>query len=193
MGLDSIASNSSYKGNYLLPNHPTNRLLFRPISEDDFEQWLPFFQNPITHQYWVSKLEMPEIECRKWYENQRDRYTHNLGGMNALIEKESGMLIGHAGLLVQTVDGIKELEVAYSLLPDYWNKGFATEAAKECINVAFENYWRESLISIISLTNIPSEKVARKNGMTVSKQTVYKGNEVSIFRIFKCKKDSTDC
>jgi len=105
--------------------------------------------------------------------------------MNALIEKQSGKLIGYAGLLMQTVDEKTELEVAYSLRPDYRNQGFAAEAAAKCCDFAFENSFAESLISIISLTNSPSAKVAIKNGMKIEKQTVYKENRVNIFRVHR--------
>ncbi len=49
--------------------------------------------------------------------------------MNALIEEETGKLIGHCGFLIQNVDGKAELEIAYSLLPEFWNKRFAIELA----------------------------------------------------------------
>jgi len=39
------------------------------------------------------------------------------------------------------------------------------------------------LISIISLSNTPSARVAEKNGMTIDKQTAYNDNVVNIFRI----------
>ncbi|MBS1576028.1 MAG: GNAT family N-acetyltransferase, partial [Bacteroidetes bacterium] len=80
---------------------------------------------------------------------------------------------------------ITELEIAYSLLPEFWNKGYATEAASKCRDYAFENDFSDSLISIISLTNIPSEKVALKTGMSVDKKTIYHHNEVNIFRVNK--------
>lgn len=104
--------------------------------------------------------------------------------MNALIEKKSGKLIGHCGLLVQTVDEKTELEIGYSLLPEFWNRGYASEAAKKCRDFAFENKFSESLISIISKTNIPSQRVAAHNGMKLEKVTDYHGNAVFIFRIF---------
>ena len=47
--------------------------------------------------------------------------------MNALIEKETGKLIGHCELLIQNVDKKSELEIGYSLSHKFWNKGFATE------------------------------------------------------------------
>ncbi len=170
---------------YLLENQETERILFRKINQSDFNDWLEFYINPITSKYWISEFENPEIECKKWYEKQFYRYHNNLGGMNALIEKQSGSFIGHCGLLIQNVDKITELEIGYSLLPKFWNKGFATEAAKKCKDFAFENNLSDSIISIISLTNKPSENVALKNGMKLDRITEYSNNKVNIFRIYK--------
>jgi [ribosomal protein S5]-alanine N-acetyltransferase len=169
--------------NYLLSSHQTPRLLFREVSLTDFDSWLKFFEDPETSKHWVEEKETPKIACEKWYQRQFERHQNNHGGMNALIEKSSGKLVGHCGLLVQTVDGATELEIGYSLLPEFWGKGYAIEAAKKCKEHAFENNLATSLISIISLSNLPSQKVAIKNGMSIEKQTVYKGNQVYIFRI----------
>ncbi len=170
---------------YLLDGEETERLLFRKIQFSDFDQWLEFHKNPETSKYWIAEKEDPPTECTKWYNRQLERYAQGLGGMNALIHKQTNALLGHSGLLVQTVDGVEELEVAYSLLPAFWNKGYATEAAMKCRDVAFQNAYADSLISIISLTNIPSQNVAMRLGMTAEKTTVYKDNEVYIFRIRK--------
>jgi [ribosomal protein S5]-alanine N-acetyltransferase len=169
---------------YLLEHQQTERLLFRSIQDTDSEQWLEFFKDPRSFTYWEEKQDSAEEECKKWYEKQFHRYTAGLGGMNALIEKSSGELVGHAGLLVQQVDQQEELEIAYSLLPKFWSKGYATEAAQHCKTFAFEKHWAESLISIISLANVPSQRVAYKNGMTVEKATTYRNIPVYIFRVF---------
>lgn len=105
--------------------------------------------------------------------------------MNALIHKETDELMGMCGLLVQTVDGQEELEIGYSILPKHWRNGYAIEAAKKCKEYAFANNFRDSLISIIHIDNIPSQEVALKNGMHLSKTTVYKNNPVHIFRVFQ--------
>ena len=170
---------------YLLEHQESERLWFRKIRPADYAGWLAFFQDDEYFAHWQAPRGTAEDECTKWYDNQFNRYARDLGGMNALIEKSSGKLVGHAGLLVQVVDEKEELEIAYSLLPDFRNKGFATEAARTCKHFAFSRNFSESLISIISLTNIPSQRVALKNGMAVEKQTIYKDNPVYVFRILK--------
>ena len=172
---------------YLLDGEETNRLRFRLIERSDFNSWLPFFEHPESFRYWNAQLQPPKVECKKWYDKQFGRYDADLGGMNAMIEKLSGKLIGHCGLLVQRIDNIVELEIGYSLLPEFWNIGFATEAAMKCRDVAFARNYSPSLISIISLTNKPSSRVAEKNGMTIDKQSVYYDNPVNIFRITRDK------
>lgn len=169
----------------ILAGQSTERLLFQKVCSDHYDAWLKFFQDPQTSLYWKEQRETPERECEKWYTKQFARYAENRGGMNALIEKSSGKLVGHAGLLLQTVDQKQEWEIAYSLLPEFWNKGYAFEAAQKCKELAFSKQLSSSLISIISKTNLPSQKVAIKNGMQIDGETIYNGNEVYIFRVWQ--------
>lgn len=163
----------------------TERLIFREISLSDYDEWLEFFEDPEASRYWDYERRDADTECRDWYTYQFERFANNRGGMNALVERDTGRFAGHCGLLKQKVDDIDEIEIAYSLLPGFWNKGYATEAAIQCRDYAFLHNLAPSLISIISLTNIPSQRVAVKVGMTIDKTTVYKSNAVNIFRIHR--------
>jgi ribosomal-protein-alanine N-acetyltransferase len=102
-----------------------------------------------------------------------------------LREKKSGTLVGYCGLLVQTVDGLPELEIDYSLLPAHWGwgQGYATEAALTCKAFANTHHLAPSVTSIISLTNVASQRVALNLGMHVEKLTWYAANEMNIFRM----------
>lgn len=167
---------------YLLENQESERLLFRNIVPEDFDSWLPFYENPKSTQYWDGLPKNTEDACREQFDKIFERYEKGLGGMNALILKETNKLVGICGLLVQIVDGIEELEIGYSVLPEYWRNGFAYEAAHKCKNFAFEHKFSPSLISIIHINNIPSQKVALKNGMKLDKTTIYRENPVHIYR-----------
>jgi ribosomal-protein-alanine N-acetyltransferase len=127
----------------------------------------------------------PQTLCAAWYDKQQWRYKNNKGGSMALIETDTGTLVGWCGLLVQVVDGVEELEVGYSIMPDQWNKGYATEASRRCLEATFENGLAGSIISIIQIHNLPSQRVAEKNGCRREKQTTHHGNPVFIYRIHK--------
>lgn len=169
---------------YLLENQESERLLYRRVKPTDFEAWLPFHLEPSSLRYFAGEPGKPKEECKKWFDKIFYRYENNLGGHNALISKETGELIGMCGLLIQTVDEIEELEIGYSILPKYWKKGYATEAAIKSKEYAAEHQLRDSLISIIHIDNIPSQKVALNNGMHLDKTTTYKGIPVHIYRVY---------
>jgi len=167
----------------LLEGEASKRLFFRKVEPSDFEDWLPFYDHPQSTQYWEGLPESHIEACTQQFDRTFERYEKGLGGMNALILKETAALIGLCGLLVQEVDGISELEIGYSVLPTYWRKGFAFEAAHQCKSYAIDHNLSKSLISIIHVDNIPSQKVALKNGMVLDKTTNYKDNPVHIFRV----------
>lgn len=167
----------------LLFHQETARLRFRKLLVTDFEVWLPFHQDPRSAQYWEGLAQEPILACQEQFDRLFDRYAQGLGGMNALIHRSTNEFIGMCGLLVQTVDDVQELEIGYSILPKHWKNGYATEAAIKCKEYAKKNNLRDSLISIIHVDNIPSQKVAQNNGMVLDKTTTYRNNPVHIFRI----------
>ena len=136
--------------NYLLINHETDRLGFRALTKDDFNDWQPFFEDKLILTYFGLDPNLPKNElCENWFKKVFHRYENNLGGMNAIILKETGKLIGQCGLLIQTVEGKVRLEIGYSLLPQYRGNGYATEAVVKCKEFAFENNIAKELISMI--------------------------------------------
>jgi len=174
------------KHNLLLFEEETERLLFRKVKPTDFEAWLEFCREKDALKYIFSQANQllpPEEKCHKWFDRVQNRYENQLGGMNALIEKSTGKLVGQTGLLIQTIDGVEELEIGYSLLAAHRGKGFAIEAAQKCKQVAIERQAADSLISVIIPENVTSIAVAEKNGMKLDKITKQNEDVVGIWRI----------
>ena len=179
--------NPKKHNNYLLEGLETERLLFRKVTWDDFDAWTKLFISDDVAIFLGldPKLSAKEL-TQKWFDKTFKRYENNLGSMNALIDKKTNRLIGQSGLLLQTIEEEKRLEVGYSILPEFWRQGYAIEAATACKNAGFENGWSDNLISVIEPANIGSEKVALKNGMTFEKRIEeYYGAPFNIFSIDK--------
>lgn len=174
---------------YSLEGQESERLLFRRITEKDFDTWLEFCKYPDSLKYIFSQKQLanddPLTRCKIWFERVFHRYENELGGMNALIDKNTNEFVGQCGLLIQTIDDLEELEIGYSLMPSNRGKGYATEAAKKCKLFAFENQFSDSLISTIHIENKASAKVAIANGMSLEKTTLSEGDPVNIYRVFK--------
>lgn len=163
----------------------TPRLITRFITREDALLWCEFTSHKEATEFfpdfYAPNNPLPKAE--QFLEKQFIRYKEQQYGLQALITKENGKFIGLCGLLEQTVDNQKELEIGYHILPSYWNMGYATEATKAFMNYAKDNALRDSLISIIDVKNIKSQRVAEKNGFIKEKRTNYQGYDVWIYRI----------
>lgn len=96
---------------------------------------------------------------------QTDHALQDGFGLYAVILKENGEMIGQCGLTFQDFNGNQVLEVGYLFQKAYWHRGYATEAARACKEYAFTVLDADEVYSIIRDTNIPSQKVAERNGM----------------------------
>ena len=164
----------------------TARLNIRPLVVEDAKTWQPFIDHEEAMRF-MRTFYPPEITypALYWIGFALNRYFEGRYGMMALIDKQTGALVGQCGLLAQVVDDVKELEVGYHILPEYWGKGYAPEAAKFFIGYAFENNLADSIISVIDVGNVKSQRVAEKNGLYRDKQTVQLGDDVFIYRKLK--------
>jgi len=118
-----------------------------------------------------------DAQVQNWLERQINNYAIHGFGLWAVLLKESDEMIGQCGLTMQDYDGRQVLEVGYSFKKAFWHKGYATEAAIACKAWAFERLGAPEVFSIVRDTNIASQRVAIRNGMTVTGQFVkhYRG------------------
>ena len=174
---------------YSLEGKETERLKFRLLKLEDFNDWINLFKGKNVAKFLGMDPNLSEKEmCEIWFEKTFNRYENDLGGRNVFIDKETNLLIGQCGLLIQSIQNVERLEIGYSILPKYWHKGYASESAIKCKNYAFENNLSDSLISMVHVENIGSEKVALKNGMILEQRiNSYEGSAMNIFRIDKKK------
>lgn len=91
-------------------------------------------------------------------------------GQWALVETATGRLVGRAGLWFP--EGWPGLEVGWLVDPDRWGEGFATEAGRAAVDVAFDSLDADEVISVTRPDNARSRRVMQKVGLTDSGTTV---------------------
>lgn len=167
-------------------NLQTQRLTTRFLTLNDIELWSKFFDDEECVKFFPTFGHTTSNgRATHWIDKQLNRYKDNRYGLQALIDKETGEFIGQCGLLAQDVDGITEVEVGYHIFKPHWGKGYATEAAQLFKKYAFDNEQCKSLVSIIHVDNILSQKVAERNGMKRDKRIKFFDEDHYVYRIFQ--------
>jgi len=115
----------------------TPRLTTRFVTEADIETWLEYTSDPIATTYTAPPGKSPGEFAEMAMQLTLQRYAEGRLGLQALISKETGELIGKCGLLIQEVQGVNEVEVGYHLLRRHWGKGYATEAVSALVRTGF--------------------------------------------------------
>lgn len=87
-------------------------------------------------------------------------------GLFAVELKSTREFIGYVGLHEIAFDaGFKgEIEIGWRLAKNYWNNGYASEAAKVVLKLA-KSIGLKNLYSFTATVNVPSERVMEKIGM----------------------------
>jgi len=167
-------------------NQQSERLKYRKLTEEDIPSWIEFFIDNDRLQYLGMDLQKSkETLAEEWIKAQLNRYENQGLGHLAVELKDSGDFIGMGGILPRELNGNKEYEIAYSLKPNYWGNGYATEIARTMREFGSKKIDANRFISIIDVANIESANVAKKNGMAVLFNTEYLGMKVDVFGIDK--------
>ncbi|MBS1809101.1 MAG: GNAT family N-acetyltransferase [Acidobacteria bacterium] len=159
----------------------TERLLLRELTPDDFDAMFAIFGDAETMLYYPQAYSREMLEAA--IQRQFDSYAENGYGLWAMILKRENKFIGDCGLLHQEVDGVLELEVGYHVNRQYWGQGFAPEAAKACFDYGLNTLGRKRMISMIRPENLPSRRVAEKNGLRIEKEVFWRGFQHYVYAI----------
>ena len=160
----------------------SERLLFRPYNNDDFEFLMSLLSDPEVVRF-IGKGKTRDENSGKDFLNWIYS-TYEFGedmGLMVLVNKEDNTLIGHAGIVPQMIDGNEELEIGYWICRKHWGKGYATESAKVLLEYGNKQLNKQRFIALIQPDNLASKKVANKIGMELDKKVVLDGQDVNVY------------
>jgi RimJ/RimL family protein N-acetyltransferase len=113
---------------------------FRPHSEDDVRKTI------------ADRIELTSIS------QEGDRIDL------AIVLASSGDLIGDCMLVLRSAKH-RQGEIGYTLHPDHQGRGYATEASREMLHLAFEGLGLHRVVGRLDSRNAPSARVLERLGM----------------------------
>jgi [ribosomal protein S5]-alanine N-acetyltransferase len=141
----------------------TERLILRRQRAEDIEALVGLWSDAEVTRYLGGPREQDWL--RKEFEAVGRNPEAEPFDLWPVIEKETGVLVGHSGLLEKEVAGKSEIELSYFFAATAWGQGYATEIGRALIQYAFDELDIVRLIALIEPDNAASERVACKIGM----------------------------
>ena len=145
----------------------TGRLLMRRWREEDRVPFAELNGDQETLLFFPSTLTRAESDA---YVDRIEAGFEERGyGLWALEVRATGEFIGHTGLAPMPGDvpgGPGGTEIGWRLARTAWHHGYATEAARAALDVAFAGVGLPEIWSYTSVLNAPSQSVMRRLGMT---------------------------
>jgi RimJ/RimL family protein N-acetyltransferase len=151
----------------LIPSIETARLLLRPMEPGDMDALLSIFADPKVMAAF-SAPPFNQEQMQAWVQRNLQHQEQHGYGLFSVILKSEGVLIGDCGLEQIVVDGVSFAELGYDFRSDYWNQGYATEAATAVRDYAFQTLHLPQIVSLIRVGNQASRRVAEKIGMSLA-------------------------
>lgn len=164
----------------------TARLILREFVPEDADAMARVVCDAETMRYYPAPYTRAQVD--EWIERNRRRYKNDGVSLWAMVLKSSGEMIGDCGVIRQEVEGEYLYEIGYHLRRDQWGHGFATEAATACREWAFANLKTDRVISLIRPENVPSRRVAERNGMTVWKEVDWRGLRHYVYAVERARR-----
>jgi RimJ/RimL family protein N-acetyltransferase len=151
----------------------TERLILRPFAETDLDAYTAALQSELVRR----SLHLPDDVGREqaWTQMAMWLGQWDLRGTGhwALEERKTGAFVGRAGLHLPERADWPGVEVGWLLHPDYWGKGYATEAGARSVEYAFDVLGLAEVFSVILPENEASQAVARRLGFTLQGEKVF--------------------
>jgi RimJ/RimL family protein N-acetyltransferase len=144
----------------------TDRLLMRRWQPADREPFAALNGDAETMRYFPATLDRAASDA--FVDVIESRFDLQGFGLWALEVDGPGEFIGYTGLnpMPADVPGAGGMEVGWRLAKHAWHHGYATEAAKAAVDVAFDGAGLSELWSMTAVLNEPSIAVMRRIGMT---------------------------
>lgn len=146
------------------PTLETDRLVLRPfVADDAFDVERLAGMREIADTTLNIPHPYPHGGAAAWIGTHQTAWNDGTNATFAIINKESGKLVGVISLMIKPEH--RRAELGYWIAVDSWNAGYATEASRCVIDFGFEQLKLHRIEARHFLRNPASGRVMKKLGM----------------------------
>jgi len=162
----------------------TERLIVRQFTEEDKENIFMLVGNETVMQY-IRPVNTREESDQFLLENMAAYAKNPHGGRWAVTEKANGLFAGSFAI-IPIPSQPEKIQLGYSLLPENWGRGFATELTKCGLEYFMHNYSLPEIYGVTEIPNTASQKVLLKAGFQPA-GTMLEGEKELLMYVVKRK------
>ena len=160
----------------------TSRLILRPLREEDVNLMAQLFANPNFMRFSLGVFTERK-QTIAFIEKVMGWDRAGIPSQFAVVSRGEDGIIGYCGFFHHPEHDIEDIEIGYRLHPSYWNRGLITEAACAVRDHGFRDWKLSRVISLIHSENVPSRRVAEKNGMKIEKEITFRGFPTLVYAV----------
>ncbi|MFT2690036.1 GNAT family N-acetyltransferase [Clavibacter zhangzhiyongii] len=153
----------------------TERLVIRPYTADDLDDFADIQRRPDVVEYMFWPIRDRAASKRHLADRRRKtrlEQGHDFLGLAVELPDEpslnarpgSGRVIGDVSLLLRNVPA-RQLEVGWVMNPDFAGRGYATEASRAVLDLAFRRAGAHRVVAQLDARNTASARMAERLGM----------------------------
>jgi RimJ/RimL family protein N-acetyltransferase len=159
----------------------TPRLILRKLTLDDGAFMVRLLNDPAFLMNIGDKGVRTVEDARRWLNDSHLASYEKHGFGHYMVElKADNQPIGTCGLIKR--EALGEVDVGYALLPEFWSRGYAFEAAAAVMEYGRRELGLPRIVGFVSPGNMGSIRVLQKLGLSFSCSTqLSPGDEVHLY------------
>jgi RimJ/RimL family protein N-acetyltransferase len=157
----------------------TSRLTAERLHQDHLADLVALHLDPDVSRY-LGGVRSPEETATYLTVNMAHWERHGFGLW--VLRTHTREFAGRAGIRHLVLDGVNEVEIAFTLKRALWGQGLASEITKALMNLGLVQLQLPSLVGVVSVENTASRHILEKSEFTLERGGIYRGDEVVIYR-----------
>ena len=165
----------------------TPRMSGEPIGPEHESEIAGLMLDPRVYRtLWPWASAPTRADVRASLADKRDHWERHGFGLWLLRDRETGVIVGRGGLQYTDAIGGFAVEAAWTVAPERWGQGLATELAVASVAVAFDVLDLDEVIAITLPDNLASRRVMEKAGFAYDRPIEHGGLEHVLYRRRRC-------